>query len=473
MTPIKFGTDGWRAVTGEDFIPSNITKVIQAFCDWRKKVDPKHTQVIVGFDRRNQSVESSQLVIQVLLANGFSAKLSKAYCPTPCVSWAVKVSEAFAGIMVTASHNPWHWNGIKFKEEYGGSASPEYTSEIEKQLSENEKAGRSPLMLNSFDEAKRHANFSTFDPYKDYLGHLAKLIDIDLIKKSGFKILYDPMHGAGVNYLKNLLGDCVTELHTDTPPVKGGINPEPIDKNLTELLQIIKQGGYHAGLTTDGDADRIGAVDEHGNFVNSHQIFALLLTHYIEDKKLKGTIVKSLSTSLMIDILCKKFGLKLIETPIGFKHICKKLVEHNALMGGEESGGLSFEPHVHERDGILNGLFLLEMMAERKKTLAGLVKQLEENVGTFHFNRIDMHLEVEKIKKLTQKLSNEKIESLAGMNIASLNATDGFKFVFSDKSWLLLRASGTEPLLRIYAEAGSTELVKKLLAEGEKLAKSV
>ncbi len=466
MNPIKFGTDGWRALIDIDFTEDNIKQVIQAFCDWRTKIEPSKKQIVLGFDRRLKSPETANLVAQVLCANGFFVKLSTQFCPTPCVSWMVKNTEAFAGVMITASHNPWQWNGIKFKEEYGGSASPEYTQEVESQLMFNQKNGVSPKTI-SLEEAKSKGYLSFFDPHVEYLTQLKNLVNLNIIRDSKIKILIDPLFGAGSGFFKKLLPDQVDEIHANADTTFGGINPEPIDKNLGELMQKMSTGGWQAGLATDGDADRIGAVDESGHYVNSHQIFALLLKHYVEDKKLKGTVIKSVSTTQMIPLLCKKYGLECVETPIGFKHICLELTKRDSLMGGEESGGLSYAPHVHERDGVLNGLMLLEMMAERKKTLSQLITELYQEIGTFYFDRLDLHVEQTQIATYTERLLKNPLTKICSRAISSTNFIDGFKYIFADASWLLIRASGTEPLVRVYAEAKDPALIKSLLAEGE------
>lgn len=492
-TPIKFGTDGWRAVIDEDFTLENVEKVIQAFCDsplTRPDVrrdtlslqgrGENGRKIILGYDRRLKSEEAAVRTVEVLAGNGFQVEISDQYCPTPCISWMVKDSDALAGIMITASHNPWQWNGVKFKESYGGSASNEYTARIERQIIENEKRGRKISKLN-FDAAQKKGLITRFSPYDRYLNQLKSLVDIEAIKKSKIRILNDPLFGTGTHFLKTILGEMVDEIHTATDPKFGGLNPEPIDKNLGELMEKVKTGRYDIGLATDGDADRIGAVDEEGNFVNSHQIFALLLKHYVEDKKLKGAVVKAVTATQMVDVLGDRYGLKIIETPVGFKHICVKLVENNALMGGEESGGISFAPHVHERDALLNCLFLLEMMAQRKKSLKTLIADLYREIGAFYFDRVDLHLEKGEIENLKERLNRPvagtiqgkglKIEEIAGRKVARNNFIDGFKYILDDNSWLMIRASGTEPLVRIYAEAGSRKRVTELLREGGKMAR--
>lgn len=468
MSSIKFGTDGWRAIIGRDFTPQNVQQVIQAFCDWRRRVDPQSLKVVLGFDRRLQSDSTARLVAEVLAGNQFQVLLSAQYCPTPCVSWMVKNSDAMAGIMVTASHNPAEWNGIKFKEAYGGSASPEYTGCIEDQLSQNLQNQRE-IRFASFEGAQQAGLIEIFNPHGLYNQQLAKLVDLKKIQSSGFKVLYDSLYGAGAGYLEKILGDQVEEMHFQADPYFGGLSPEPIKKNLPEFLQKMQTGKWHIGLATDGDADRIGAADEAGNYVDSHHIFALLLKHYVEDLGISGSVVKSVSTTQMIPILCKKYDLEMIETPIGFKHICKKLVEKNALIGGEESGGISFKNHVHERDGLLNGLMLLNMMAHRQKTLGQLLHELQQDVGSFFFERQDFHVVSEKIAPMQSSLAEKKISSLVGVPVQSVNFVDGFKYICTDESWLLIRASGTEPLVRIYAEARTRQRIERLLQEGRNL----
>lgn len=467
-SPIQFGTDGWRAVIDKEFTPQNVEAVIQAFCDVRLKADPNQKKVVLGYDRRFQSPESAVLAGVVLAGNGFTVLFSDQFCPTPCVSWMVKSTTAFAGIMITASHNPWQWNGIKFKEDYGGSAAPEYTQKIENQIVENQAQKRGVQKL-PFSESTNKKLIIPFSPHKDYVHQLRSLVDISAIQKAGLKILNDPLFGAGTHFIKKALMMETGEMHTEADIRFGGLNPEPIDKNLADLMSRMKTGEWDVGLATDGDADRIGAVDEEGNFVNSHQIFALLLKHYVENKNLRGAVIKSVSTTQMINLLCRKYGLECIETPIGFKHICKILREKNAMMGGEESGGISFAPHVHERDGILNALFLLELMAVSGKKLGELIRNLYADIGPFYFERHDLHLEKPQIELMQNKLRHTPIDTLNNMSVAETNTMDGFKYILKDSSWLLIRASGTEPLVRIYAEGGSPEKVKELIGAGLKL----
>lgn len=460
---IAFGTDGWRALMRDlspdgEFTEENVAWVSQALADYWKRQGFTGTGPIIGYDRRKNSAEMAQLVAEVLAGNGFLPLLSSQFCPTPTVSWMVKERGAIGGVMVTASHNPWQWNGIKFKESYGGSASPEYTAGVEALLAENE--GRKV-------KRSRFAPISSFDPGLDYLAQLSRLIDIPRIRGTGLKALYDPLYGAGSGFLKRLLPDHIHEIHTAADYRFGGLNPEPIAANLHELMEQVKNGDYLVGLATDGDADRIGAVDERGRYITSHQFFALLLKYLVEKKGLRGPIVKSVSTTKMLDILGEKYGLHVYETPIGFKHICKKFVEAKALLGGEESGGIGFGPHVYERDGLLNALFLMEMIIDYDKTPSDLIRALEHELGPFAFLRLDLHLEGTMREQAERALAKPSPDSLAGKRVARVQTIDGCKLHFADQSWLLLRLSGTEPLLRIYAEARSDEEVRALVEAGK------
>jgi phosphomannomutase len=405
----------------------------------------------------------AKLAAQILAANNFNVKLSSQFCPTPCVSWLVKKEQALCGVLITASHNPAEWNGVKFKESAGSAASPEYTNEIEARVRQNEQ-NEKQYAYPDFDELVKEGRIATFDPHETYLHHLTKFIDTDAIARSGFTIAVDPLFGAGTDFIKLALPqNQVIQIHGEKDPNFGGINPEPIEKNLSLLKKTVVEKKAAIGLATDGDADRIGAFTAEGEFVNSHQIFALLLKHYVTNRKLKGVIVKSLSTTQLINEMCEKYKLELIETPIGFKYISKELLEKDALMGGEESGGISLREHVHERDGVLNGLMLLEMMAVNGKSLQGLLDEIYAEFGRYYFARDDYHISLEKIAEIKNRLKDEKIEKVGSVKVAGVNNADGTKLLFDDRSWLLVRASGTEPLLRVYAEAKSQERVKELL----------
>jgi phosphomannomutase len=464
MSQIKFGTDGWRAVVGKDFTPENIMKVTQAFADLYSSLENSGGPVVIGYDKRNQSPEAAELIASVLVANKIETVLSTTFCPTPTVSWYVKTNGCTAGIMVTASHNPPSWNGIKFKESYGGAASGEYVRPIEDKIVENDIQGRKPKTA----ELKGNSLLKTFDPFNEYMHSFEKFIDMNAIKKTGFKIVFDPLYGSGEGYLTRLLGDCVTEIHTERNLEFGGLNPEPIPPNTNELVAKIKSGDYSCGLLTDGDADRAGAVDENGNFVTTHEVFSLLIRHVVENKGWKGKIIKSISTTQMIDRLAKKYDLPLEVTPVGFKYISPAMKEPGVLVGGEESGGFGFPRHIPERDGVFSDLMLLEYMAHDKKTLGELVADLQKNFGPTKYRRIDYHLDQATIASVREKMKSLDLTKLGGRKVVKHETMDGHHFLFSDDSWLLYRASGTEPLIRIYAEAPSLTQVEEMLEFGKK-----
>ncbi|MFH1356576.1 MAG: phosphoglucomutase/phosphomannomutase family protein [bacterium] len=461
MKKVKFGTDGWRAIINEDFNDENIAQVIQAFSDIKQTQNNK--KIYIGYDRRNKAETSAKFIASILAKNNFTPILASSFCPTPCISWMVKENDALAGIIVTASHNPANWNGIKFKESYGGAASAEYTNEIEDQIDKNLSTNKKPL-IGDYEKLLQENLIKLFDPFADYVTHLQNYLNVSLIQKANYKIAFDPLFGAGTNYVNKILNMDVAQIHSEADITFGGLNPEPIASNLQELKETVLKLNADVGLSTDGDADRIGAFTEQGAFVSSHQIFALLLLHNIRHRQMTGDVIKSISTTGLINSICQKHNLTLVETPIGFKHISQELLKRNGLMGGEESGGISIRDHVLERDGVLNGLLLVEMMAVNNKSLSALIADMDNEFGKFHIVRKDYHLSDDKISAVKELILTANFPAIGNTTPVKHDTRDGTKTTFSDDSWLLARASGTEPLVRVYAEAKSPERVAELHA---------
>lgn len=464
---ITFGTDGWRGIIARGFTFERVSLVAQATMDYLNREGLGEKGLIIGYDRRFLSREFACRVAEVAAGNGISVKLTDGYAPTPALSWAVHEQQAGAGVMITASHNPPVYNGFKVKEWFGGSARPSTTKELEKIIVINQADDRSPFDM-GYDEGVRTGRIQLFDPYAGYFQQIRNYIDLDAIANGGITVAADPMYGAGSGIFSRLLHG-VTEIHTIENPSFGGCPPEPIGEHLGELMGMLRSGKYSAGLALDGDADRIGAVDERGDFFSSHAIFTVVLRHLAEHKKLTGGVVKTVSTTRMIDLLANKYGFKLFETPIGFKHIAELMLAEDILMGGEESGGLGVKGHIPERDGVLLGLLLLEAMAVNGKGLRQLLDETMDEIGHYHYRRIDQHIGLVEKERLVAHLSNNPPESVAGRRVVATNFRDGFKFLFEGGDWLLIRPSGTEPVLRLYSEASESEQVAALLGGAQKL----
>jgi phosphomannomutase len=458
---IKFGTDGWRGVIADDFTFDNLSLVAQATMDYLNREGLGGKGLVIGYDRRFLSGDFARRVAEIAAGNGIKARLTEEYAPTPAVSWAVRESGAGAGVMITASHNPPEYNGFKIKEAFGGSALPTTTKILEEIISFNAKNGRRVVSV-PYGEALAKGLIELFDPCEGYFHQISRYVDLGLITKAGIMAVVDPMYGAGSGFIPQLL-PTVDEIHNIENPAFGGVAPEPIAQNLQELSALIKSGKYRVGLALDGDADRIGAIDENGDFFSSHCIFTVILRHLIEYKKLTGGVVKTVSTTRMVDLLAEKYGLELFETPIGFKHICGLMLERDILMGGEESGGLGVKGHIPERDGILLGLLLLEAMAVSGKGLRQMLEETMDEIGHFHYRRIDRRIEPAAKEKLIAKLGSTPPTEIDGHPVTATNFSDGFKFIFGNGDWLLIRPSGTEPVLRLYSEAGSLDQVERFL----------
>ena len=485
--PIHFGTDGWRAVISDSFTFSNLRMVTQAIADavasshWDKHSNGNDTKpdaktFVVGFDTRFLSDRYAGEITRVLAANGYTVHLTQADAPTPAISYAVKNLNAIAGIVVTASHNAPRYNGVKLKASYGGSALPEQSRRVEVYINDNEERARGPNLMD-FSKARELGLIKKFNPLPAYYDHLRTLIDSDLIADNPQKIVVDSMFGSGRGAIKGFLhgtGCEVFEIRNKMNPGFDGVHPEPIGKNLDALASAISTGLGRYGLATDGDADRIGAMDERGQFVDPHKIMALSLKHLVEKRGMSGAIVRTVSTTRMMDRLAKRYGLKIYETPVGFNHIADYMMSEDVLIGGEESGGISFKGHIPEGDGVLMGLLIVEMVAAAKKPLHEMVADLLDDVGPAHYRRTDLRLKRPVAKaEMTEFLTKQAPAEIAGHKIAEISTSDGVKYILADDSWLLIRPSGTEPVLRVYAEGRSEETVKGLLEYGETIAESV
>jgi phosphomannomutase len=480
--PIHFGTDGWRAVISDTFTFHNLRLVGQAIADavcsehWLNgaaadKVDLH--KMVVGYDTRFLSDRYAVDMARVLAANGYTVFLSQSDEPTPVISFAVRQQGAIGGVMITASHNAPRYNGVKLKAAYGGSALPEQCRRVEIYLNDNEERGRGPNQMD-FEQARQAGLIQRFNPLPAYYDHLRKLINFDLIAENPQRVVVDSMYGSGRGVIKGVLqgtGCEVQEIRAELNPGFGGVHPEPISRYLGALASAISTGMGDLGLVTDGDADRIGAMDGRGNFVDPHKIMALSLRYLVEKRGWRGPVIRTVSTTSMIDRLAERYGLPMHETPVGFNHIADYMLKDDVLIGGEESGGISFHGHIPEGDGILMGLLVLELVAASGATLYELVDDLLKDVGPVVYQRSDLRLSHPVSKQaMSRVLLDDAPDAIGGEKVSGISTLDGVKYLIADGSWLLIRPSGTEPVLRVYAEGRSAEMVQALLAYGEKIA---
>lgn len=417
--------------------------------------------VVVGYDARFLSPESAQRVADTVSSMGIPVFLAASITPTPTVSYAVVERNAAGGIMITASHNPYRWNGIKFKAAYGGSAAPSIVAEIEKYLD-------SPISNQANQTSRACSSVSTHDLTEPYLQRLKSMVNLGAIRASGLKFCIDPMYGAARGLIAQLFDEAgipFEEIHAEHNPLFPGLNPEPIEPHVADLRQAVTRGGYDAGFATDGDADRIGAIDRAGLFIDSHKIFCILLSFLAADLGKRGEIVRTFSTTTMVDKIARRYNLPLHITPIGFKYVCELMLSHDVLIGGEESGGIGIQGHLPERDGILNSLLLAEVMAQKGRTLGELVDELNRDYGPHYYGRVDLEVARPAIDRLLAKVSSGETSPVAGHRVLRVDTLDGVKMVFDDPAWLLVRASGTENMLRLYAEAASPGEVQQMLDE--------
>lgn len=465
--PIEFGTDGWRAVISDDFTFENLRYVAQGIAE----AFGPGKKIAIGYDTRFLSDRYAAEVARVLAANGIMVYLTRTDTPTPVLAFAISHLKADGGVMITASHNPPRYNGVKVKGPYG-EPNKALAKKIEAIINANLER-RIPPRFVDYEKALAEGAIVRFDPAPPYFEHVRKLVDLSLIARSGFRVVVDPMYGAGRGYIKSLLMEAglssVLEIRGEMNPGFGGIHPEPIARYLGALVQAVIEG-RDVGLAHDGDADRIGAIDAEGNFVDPQKIFALILRYLVEEKGWRGAVVKTVSTTMAVNKLASRYALPLYETPVGFNYIAEHMINGDVLIGGEESGGMSVKGHIPEGDGILMGLLILEAMAASSMPLKALVEDLSSDLGPLYYARKDIPLEKPCSKKaLTETLKSSVPSQIAGIEVKRISDLDGFKYFLGEEGWLLIRPSGTEPLLRIYAEAVDHVLLKALLDEGEKL----
>ncbi len=464
---VKFGTDGWRGIIADDFTYANVRVAVGAIAHYVLRHEDASKGVCIGYDTRFGSPEFARLAAEVLAGAGIPVHLAKGITPTPALSYGVRHRGAAGGVMITSSHNPAGWNGVKYKASYGGSGSPGIMKRIEGYLEQPLPAAATPAAITEAD----------FLP--DYIAAIEQFADLPLIARSGYKFLVDVMYGAGAGVLRGVFtraGVPFVEMRAEHNPLFPGINPEPILPHIALTQQVVVEEKCDAGLITDGDADRIGAVDEHGNVVDAHKIYAILLWWLLERKGWPGGVTRAFNTTKMLDRIAAKYGRKLYEHGIGFKYVCDLMLTEDILIGGEESGGVGISRHLPERDGILNSLLLANVMAEEKKTLGELVAMLQAEFGEHQYGRIDMHID-DRLKQSAIARGSSGLAEIAGCRILRTEDLDGIKFYLENpeaaglknaaETWLLLRASGTEPLLRVYCESTSQAAVTRILKAAE------
>jgi phosphomannomutase len=471
-TVVKFGTDGWRGIIADDFTYANVRVAAAAIANYVLAYENPSAGVCIAYDTRFGSRSFAKVVAEVLAGAGIPVAMAAEITPTPALSYAVRERKAAGGVMITSSHNPAEWNGVKYKASYGGSGSPSIMTAIEGYLGK-------PLAKSATPAAIAEVDFNT-----EYVATIARFVDLDAIRASGYKFLIDDMYGAGRGVISGIFakaGVPFVEIRSEINPAFPGINPEPILPHIAMTRIAVIDTGCDAGLITDGDADRIGAVDERGNVVDAHKILSLLMYWLLERKKWPGEVTRAFNTTKMVDRIAAKYGRKLNEHGIGFKYVVDLMLEKEILIGGEESGGIGISRHLPERDGLLNCLLLANVMADEKKTLGQLVAALQEEFGEHQYGRVDMHIDEAVKQSAIARAGAGKdgagVSDFAGMKVLRVETLDGIKFFLDNpdcaakknaaETWLLLRASGTEPLLRVYCESCSAESVAKVLAAAQ------
>ncbi len=469
MSAIKFGTDGWRGVIAEDFTDASVRQVAQAIARYVVRAEQPARGVLVGYDTRFASERFARVAAEAVAATGTPVWLAEQACPSPALSLLVRQRAAAGGIMITASHNPYRWNGVKFKASYGSSALPSIVAQIEKELETVLRDAVPPL-------PPRNDLIGSLDVRAPYLETIEKLVDWDRLRSAGLRFVVDPMHGSARGLLRELMtrhGVSCDEIRGSRDPLFGGVNPEPIEPHVEALRRAVLAGGYDAGLCADGDGDRIGAMDSDGTFVTPHQIFSLLLWHLAGTRQLAGDVAKTFSATKMVDKIAQKFGRKVFETPIGFKYICELMLERDILLGGEESGGIGTKLYLPERDATVAALLLAELMAWHGKRLGELVRTLHAEFGEHHYGRVDLELKPGQKERAIAYFANSKLARLIEWPVVRREDMDGIKAYLGEVGWVMVRASGTEPMLRIYSETTRPETTRRILEETSALVQSL
>ncbi|MFC1570325.1 phosphoglucomutase/phosphomannomutase family protein [Candidatus Omnitrophota bacterium] len=470
MSKIKFGTDGWRAVIAEDFTFENVAIVAQAVADFVKsKKSPiyKKRKLIVGYDTRFESDKFAEITARVLAANGIKVILSSIPCSTPAVCLCIRDKKLTGGVMITASHNPASYNGVKYKGYFAGSAGSDIIDDIEARLH------KSKVKSLDLDEALKKRMIVKEDIMDLQLRDIKKFADMKLLKKAKLRVLVDSMNGTGDRYLEKVLkgtGIKLDYINAEVNPGFKGRAPEPNEKHLTELMKLVKKGKYDLGIATDGDSDRVGVVDEKGNMLSGHKVMALLLEHLFEDRGMKGGIIQTVCGTDLINRMAAEYGLKTYETPVGFKYICDIMTKKNILIGGEETGGIGFKGYIPERDGFLSAMLIMELVITKKKSLSRIVDDLNKKYGSFVYERADLLFDETKRNQLLKGMKKNPLKKVLNKDVVKINDADGDKFICSDGSWLLLRLSGTEPKLRVYSETRSKKKALEYIEFGKKYA---
>jgi alpha-D-glucose phosphate-specific phosphoglucomutase len=459
VTEIRFGTDGWRGVIAEDFTFANARIVAHAIARYVVRGEDARKGVIVGYDHRYASDRIAATVAEVISASGTPVWLADKPCPTPTISFLVRYQKAAGGVVITASHNPYRWNGIKYKASYGSSALPSIVAQIEKELEVVLQKGVPPL-------PPQKELIHSLEPRAPYLEALEKLVDWKRLRSAKLRFVFDPVHGSAAGLLPELFrrnGIPCDEIRGTRDPRFGGVHPEPIEPHIEALRQAVVKEKYDAGFCADGDGDRIGAIDRTGVFINPHQILALLVWHLVGTRNLAGDIAKTFSVTKLIDKLAAKFGRKLHEVPIGFKYICELMLEQNILIGGEESGGIGTSLYLPERDATVSALFLAELMAWHGKSLGELLAALHREFGEYHYGRVDLELKPGQKEKAISHFSDGKLSKILSFPVVRREDLDGIKLYLGETGWVMVRASGTENVLRIYSETAKAETTRRVL----------